>query len=176
MKARLQITARDFDLTDAVESLIRDKADKLGTFCDQIVSCRVVLEQPHRRMQKGVLYNVRIEMTAPGAELVVKREPHQDLQVAIREAFDAARRQLQEYNRRLRGDVKTHEEAARARVKSLFPEEGYGFIVTPEEREVYFHENSVVDGRFEQLKPGMEVRFVEELGEKGPQATTVVVL
>jgi ribosomal subunit interface protein len=176
MKVPLQITSRDFMLNEPLEALIRDKADKLNTFYDQIMGCRVVVETPHRRHQKGILYNVRIDMTVPGSELVVKREPHEDIHAAVRDAFDAARRQLQDYARRQRGDVKFHEEPPRARISALLPEDGYGFLSTPDGREIYFHENSVVNGRFKQLKVGMEVRFVEDMGEKGPQATTVTLV
>lgn len=176
MKIPLQITARDFELPESIEAIIREKADKLNTFCDQIMSCRVVVETPHRRQQKGILYNVRIDMTVPGAELVVKREPHADIHAAVREAFDAARRQLQDQTRRQRGEVKAHEETPRARVHAVLPEDGYGFLITSDGREIYFHENSVLDGKFKQLKAGMEVRFAETVGEKGPQASTVAVV
>jgi cold shock CspA family protein len=53
------------------------------------------------------------------------------------------------------------------------PEWGYGFLETPDGRELYFHEHSVLDGGFPELEVGSEVRFIEEPGEKGPQATTV---
>jgi ribosomal subunit interface protein len=174
MRVPLQVTSRDIDLPDSIDAIIREKAEKLNTFNDQIISCRVVVETPHRSQQKGVMYNVRIDLTVPGSEVVVKREPHVDLTTAIRDAFDAARRQLQDYSRRQRGEVKFHEEAPRARVQELLPEEGYGFLLTGDGREIYFHENSVVDGRFAQLTVGMEVRFVEEDGDKGPQASAVV--
>ena len=63
-----------------------------------------------------------------------------------------------------------------ALLKSLLINEGYGFLKTPDGREVYFHRNSVLDGRFEDLTLGSEVRFVEEVGEKGPQASTVALV
>ena len=94
MNIPIQITVRDFELPEAARTAIQEKVEKLDTFYEKIMSCRVVVETPHRRQQKGVLYNVRIDMGIPGADLVVKREPHEDLYVAIREAFDAARRQL----------------------------------------------------------------------------------
>lgn len=93
--------------------------------------------------------------------------------MAIRDAFDAARRKLQDYARRRRGVLKVHEGSPRARVAKLFPEERFGFLETPDGREIYFHENSVLDFDFKRLKVGTEVHFVEELGEKGPQASTV---
>jgi cold shock CspA family protein len=122
------------------------------------------------------LYNVRIDMTVPGAELVIKREPNEDLDVAIRDAFDAARRQLEDFARRHRGAVKHHEELPHARISALFPDKSYGFLTTSDGREIYFHEHSVINCDFKHLQVGMEVHFTEERGEKGPQASTLTVI
>jgi ribosomal subunit interface protein len=176
MKLPIQITARNVSLSDAAKSLIREKAEKLESFYAHVMGCRVVVEAPHRHQNKGILYNVRVDMTVPGGELVVKREPHEDLYVSIRDAFDAARRQLQEFARRQRGEVKLHESAPEAHVSKIFPEEGYGFLETPDGREIYFHENSVVNGEFQSLSVGTAVRFAEEQGAEGPQASTVNVI
>ncbi|HAA03828.1 MAG TPA: 30S ribosomal protein S30 [Syntrophobacteraceae bacterium] len=176
MRIPLQITSRDIELPESIETVIREKADKLKTFNDQIIGCRVVVETPHRSRQKGIFYNVNIELSVPGSDLVVKREAHMDLTAAIRDAFDAARRQLQDYSRRQRGEIKVHEEAPYGRVHSLFPEDGYGFLMTMDGREIYFHENSVVDNKFRKLAVGTEVRFAESNGDKGPQASTVIVV
>ena len=173
MKIPLQIAARDFELTEAIEQSIRERARKLDSFCDDILRCRVVVEAPHRHQHKGILYKVDIHLTMPGEDFVVTREAHEDLYVAIRDAFDAARRRLQDLLRKVRGDVKHHEEMPTARVSTLLPERGYGFLTTSEGREIYFHEHSVLEGKFSSLKVGMEVHFVEESGEKGPQASTV---
>jgi ribosomal subunit interface protein len=173
MAVSLQITVRNVSLSEAAEENIRERASKLDSFYDRITSCRVTVDAPHRRQHKGILYDVRIDMTVPGSELVIKREPHEDVYVAIRNAFDAARRQLEDFARRQRGEVKSHVAPPHARISKLFPEEGYGFLETPGGREVYFHRNSVLNGGFDRLKIGMEVRFAEEEGEKGPQASTV---
>ncbi|MEQ6341016.1 MAG: HPF/RaiA family ribosome-associated protein [Gammaproteobacteria bacterium] len=109
MKLPLQITARDVSLSETAETAIREKAAKLDTFYDKIMACRVLVEAPHRSQHQGVLYNVRIDLTVPGSELVVKRESHEDIYVAIRDAFDAARRQLQDFVQRQRGEVKAHQ-------------------------------------------------------------------
>ena len=175
MKIPLQITARNFDLTETIEDAIREKAQKLDLFYDQIMRCRVLVEAPHRRHHKGGLFNTRIDITVPGGEIVIKREPHEDLYVSIGDAFRAARRQIEDYTRQQRREVKYHEEAPRAIVSTLFPERGYGFLTAKDGREFYFHENSVLGDKFKELKIGMKVRFVEELGEKGPQASTVKV-
>ncbi len=173
MMLPVQITARHMSLSEAAETAIRDKAAKLDTFYDRIMSCRVLVEAPHRSQQHGMLYNVRIDLTVPGAELVVKREPNEDLYVAIRDAFNAARRQLQNHARKLRGEVKAHEEAPMGKVSRIYPDQGYGFIETLDGREVYFHENSVSHGGFKQIALGEMVRFAEGGGEEGPQATMV---
>ncbi len=97
MKIPLQVTSRNISLSKAADNAIRSKMAKLEVFYDKIMGCRILVEKPHRHHQNGVLHNVRIDMTVPGAELVVKRESHEDLQIAIRDAFDAVRRQLQSY-------------------------------------------------------------------------------
>lgn len=176
MKLPLQITARNFDLPDAFREDILERAEKLDEFYARIMRCRVVVETPHRHSHEGIKYNVHIDITVPGAELVVKREPSEDLNVAIRDAFDAARRKLEDFARKQRGDVKQREETGHARITRIFSDKGYGFLTTPDGREIYFHKNSVLRGKFRQLKVGTEVRFAEEEGEKGPQASTVTAI
>lgn len=175
---KIQITFRDVEPSPAVEAAIREKAGKLGEIFDRITSARVVIERPHRRHHEGTLFHVRVDLRVPGREIVVSREPaahhaHEDVYVAIRDAFDATKRQLEDYVREVRGKVKVHEPPPHGRVVRLDREQGYGFVETPELREVYFHRNSVVDARFDELAVGDAVRFVEEPGEKGPQASTV---
>lgn len=176
MQLPLQITARDFELTYAIEAAIREKAGKLDNFCNRIMGCRVMIEIPHRHHQKGCLYHVRIDMTVPGGRLVAKREPHVDLYVALRDAFDAARRQLQGYARRRRGGIRFHEGASRARVIRLFSADGYGFLESADGREVYFHRDSVADDGFDRLQAGTEVRYVEARGDEGPRAGFVTIV
>lgn len=176
MELPLQITARDIELTDAIRTEITKRAEKLDAAYDRVMRCRVVVESPHRHSHDGKLYNVRIELTVPGGEMVIKREPNEDLYVAIRDSFDAARRRLEEFAKKQRGDVKHHEEIPVGRITALHEERGFGFLTTPEGREIYFHRNSVLKKGFDRLKVGMDVRFHEEAGEKGPQATSVTVI
>jgi cold shock CspA family protein len=164
--------------SEAIETHIREKAEKLDSFYDRMMSCRVIVEAPHRHHRKGKLYHVRIDLTVPGGELVVNREPskraaHKDVYVAIRDAFGATRRKLQDYGRRQRRDVKAHEPQPHASVSKLFPEGDYGFLMTHDGREIYFHRNSVLEPGFDRLEEGMTVYYAEEQGEKGPQASTV---
>jgi len=141
------------------------------------VSCHVVVGAPVRSAdEKAGLFNVSIDLTVPGAELTVTHKADPDLMVAVRQAFTAVRRQLRRYARRQRGDVKTLETQPHGTVSTLFTSEGYGFLTTWDGREIYFHHNSVLDGKFDHLEVGSEVRFVEEAGEKGPQASTVVLI
>jgi cold shock CspA family protein len=96
--------------------------------------------------------------------------------VAIVNSFETARRRVTEYAEKQRGEVKTHFEKPVARVVRIFTEQGYGFLMTPEGREVYFHKNAVLDGKFEVLNVGMAVTFIERSGDKGSQASSVSVV
>lgn len=173
MKLPLDISARDVRVNEETEELIRDKVSKLDRIYDQIIGCRVKIDKPHRSQRTGMTYNVSIDITIPGGELVVKRESDQDLRAAIVNSFEIAQRRLKDYTERQRGEVKTHFEKPVARVVRIFTEEGYGFLATPEGREVYFHENAVLGGKFESLNVGTAVTFVEESGDKGAQAVSV---
>jgi cold shock CspA family protein/ribosome-associated translation inhibitor RaiA len=196
MELPVQITFRNMDRSDAVETFIREKASQLGSFYDRIIRCRVLVEVPHHHHRSGNPYHVRIDLTVPGGQLAISQKGglhsrwkqtrveqtkkaaevdavHKDLYLTVREAFEDARRQLQDYARRQRGKVKTHLTPPFGRVVRLFAQEEYGFIETPSGREIYFHKNSVLANGFERLKIGAEVNFVEEEGEKGPQASTV---
>lgn len=108
MQIPLQITIRGIEHSDALETHIREKADKLEEFFSHVMSCRVVVEVPHKHHQQGKQFNVRIDIGVPGSEIVVNRDHAEDVYVALRDAFDAAKRQLEDYARKIRGDVKTH--------------------------------------------------------------------
>jgi ribosomal subunit interface protein len=175
MKLTPQITFKDIPRSDAVETAILEKVSKLDRHSDRIMGCRIALEAVQQRQHQGKLYTVRIDITVPGGEIVIKREKNEDLYVAIRDAFDAAKRKLDGHSERKRGDVKVHEASPKGRVVKLFPEEDYGFIETSDGREVYFHRNSLIAPVFDKLKEGTEVVFIEEQGDKGPQALRVTV-
>ena len=175
MKTPLQITFRDIEQSDALEAHIREKADKLETFFEPIMSCRVVVEMPHQHKQQGKFFNVRIDIGVPGKEIVVNRDKHEDVYVALRDGFDAAKRQLDDYSRRLRGDTKTHPQEHTGLVARLIPEEGYGFIRRADGDELYFNSDNLVNIHFDQLQEGVEVKFIEEMAAEGPQAKRVSV-
>lgn len=178
MKIPLQINFRHMDPSDAFEKKIREKAQKLDQFSDHIMSCRVTVDLEHKHHKQGNLFSIKLDITVPGKEIVIDRRPdkhhaHEDPYVTLRDSFDAAKRQLEDYVRKLRGKVKVHETAPHGKVKSLFPYENYGLIETPDSREIYFHRNSVINKSFDELTEGDAVRFSEEMGDNGPQASTV---
>ena len=109
MQIPLQITIRDIEHSDILEKHIRDMAGKLDEFFDHIISCRVVVEVPHKHHHQGKQFTVRIDIGVPGNEIVVNHNHDDDGYVAMRDAFDAAKRQLEDYARKIRGDTKVHE-------------------------------------------------------------------
>lgn len=180
MQSLLQITWRNLEPSDAVEAAVREKAKKLERFAEHITSCRVTIEIPHKHHHQGNIYHVKIDITLPGAEILAnhhsdKHHAHEDVYVAIRDAFDAARRQLEDYVRKRRGKTKTHEATPYGVVTKLFPQQDYGIIASSDDREIYFHRHSVHGTDFEKIALGTPVHYIEEQGEKGPQASTVYV-
>ena len=173
MQSPVQIVARGFTLNSWWRDKLLRKTEKLLEFCSWITHCRVVAESRHKHSHKARSYNVRIDISIPHHLLVINREAEPTLSEAIDRAFDAAERRLEERIRLSRRHVKTHEPPAEARVTELYPDAGYGFLETPEERRIYFHQNSVLKGLFHRLTPGSLVRYVEERGDKGPQARSV---
>ena len=161
----------------AIEDDVRRWVDELETVFDRIISCRVLIEVPHHHSHQGRHYHVGIEIGVPGDHLVVTRSPeehaaHEDAHVAVRDAFRAARRELEDYVRRMRGDVKQHAGPPHGRVVYLDANFEYGRLETDDGRAIYFHRNSVIGG-IDHLRLGSEVRYHEESGDQGPQASTV---
>jgi ribosome-associated translation inhibitor RaiA/cold shock CspA family protein len=179
MQIPLQITFRHMPPSPALENRIRHEAAKLEQFHEHILSCRVVLEAPHKHHHKGRLFHLHIDLKAPGKEMVANRiqhdrHAHEDAYTAIRDAFHAMRRQVEDYAKRQHRDVKQHEIPDHGRICQLVPMQDYGKIETLDGREIYFHRNSVLENAYNRLTEGDEVRFVEELGAEGPQASTVI--
>lgn len=182
MQVPLEVSFRDVERTPAIDELITDQVDKLERVCNYLTSCRIVIEKPQKYMQSGSRFRVRIDLTLPpGHEIVAKRNAgegdiHDDLSFVIRDVFDAARRQLQTLMEKQRRDVKNHfEPSSFGLIATLFKDQGYGFIDAADGRSLYFHKNSVINSEFDRLAVGTPVRFFEELGEQGPQASTVQV-
>lgn len=181
MQLPLKITFRHVDHSPALENRIRELAARLDRFSAHIMSCHVTVEAPHKHQHQGQLYDVRIDIAVPGNEIAIRRtrpvdHAHEDPYVALRDAFNAARRKLQDYEREKRHDVKTRAEMARGRICEINAAESFGRIETDDGRLIYFHRNSVLGLAFEKLTTGMLVRFAEEAGDLGPQASTVHVM
>jgi ribosomal subunit interface protein len=92
--------------SQAIEAMVHDHVRKLERFCDNIVSCRVGIDMLSRHQRHGRPTGVRIDLTIPGFELVVNRVEHEDIRVAMREAFDDMRRQIEDVVRRRREPLK----------------------------------------------------------------------
>jgi cold shock CspA family protein/ribosome-associated translation inhibitor RaiA len=183
MQSPLQITFRHMAPSPALEARIRARIAELERVFERIVACRVIVEAITTRRQQGTLFDVRIDLTLPGREIAIGRDPgvnrgHVDAQVAVRDAFDAVRRRIDDHARKMRGDVKVHAVPDHGRIVRLLYDRDCGFIATATGEEIYFHRNSVANNAFDDLAVGAEVRFVAQEGESpnGPQASSVVPL
>lgn len=174
MQLPLQITFRNFPQSEAVEARIRAKAAKLEEFHPRVMSCHIVVEELDRHRHQGKQFSVRLDLRVPGHEVVVDRDHDEDIYVALRDAFNAAGRQLEEVARTQRGEVKTHEPPRHGKVSRLFAQEGYGYIETADGSEFYFSSDNVVGQAFGRLQSGAEVQFVADASGKGRQHATRV--
>ncbi len=179
MQKPLQIAWRHMEPSAALEARIRDESKRLEKFCSEIIACHVVVEAPHKHHHQGKIYRVSVDLTVPGKEISAgkaqhDKHAHEDVYVATRDTFNSTQRQLEDYARRRRGEVKHHEEhRISGHVTALFSEDGFGFIEDDSGKEVFFHRNCVHDDAFDELKIGTAVHFVEQQGDEGPQASAV---
>lgn len=180
MHLPMQITFRHMEHSPALEARIHELAQRLDRYSQEVMSCRVVVEAPHKHHHQGSLYSVHIDLTLPGGEIAVARDQHDryahaDAHVALRDAFAAAERQIEQFVQKRRKDVKEHVPPPHGRIRELYPRADYGRIEASDGRDIYFHRNSVVNMDFDQLAVGMPVHFSEEPGEQGAQASSVQV-
>jgi ribosomal subunit interface protein len=170
MQVPLEISTRWIDLTPPLEADLRRRAAKLERHFNRITSCRIAVEVPNQR-ESGGPYRVRVDITVPGTELVADKTAD-DLNLALNAAFQAAERQVEEYSQRRRGEVKTQVAPPEGRIIRLMDD--FGFLMSDSGQEVYFHRNAVLDPPgFEALEVDARVRYAEEQGFEGPQASTV---
>ena len=108
MQQPIQVTFRGMAPSPALEEAIRERAAKLERFHPRVLSCRAVVEEAARHKQQGKQFVVRLDIKLAGAEVAINRDHSEDPFVAVRDAFDAARRQLEDHARRQRGEVKSH--------------------------------------------------------------------
>lgn len=173
MKVPLVVTIHGFEHSDALDAAIREHAGKLELFHSNITSCRVTAEEISKHRHQGRQFTVRIDLRVPGKEILVTRDHHEDVFVALRDAFDSAKRQLEELVRQHRGNVKVHELVQYGKIARLLYDQGYGFIKTDDDRELYFSRENVVHPLFDHLQVGASVQFIEEIAGEGLQAKRV---
>ncbi len=183
MQVPPEISFRGVESNTAIENMIREWLEDLEKVCDHINSAHIAVEKTQKHQDRGNPYRVRIDLTVtPGHEIAVRKEPsrgdmHDPLNSVINDAFEAARKQLRELVDKQQGKTKSHpDQEVNAFVEKIFHDRGYGFLKALEGHQVYFHQNSVLNDMFDRLRPGAGVHYTEEMGEKGPQATSVRVI
>jgi cold shock CspA family protein/ribosome-associated translation inhibitor RaiA len=179
MQTPSEIDFQGMDAKPDIRTALTKHVAELEQRCGRITACRVVLKGPGGHHRTGGLYEVNIRLALPdGREVNVDRtaqadERHSDMEFAINDAFKHARRQLQDQVRELQGQVKHHESPPIGTVVQLDPLGEFGLLESSDGQEIYFHRNSVLDGGYSRLAVGSRVTYAEEMGDKGPQASTV---
>ena len=173
MKQALHIQFQGMEASAAVETKARELADRLDSFAPDIMACRVNIDLEQKHKHQGRPYGVRIDLTLPGHELVVNKVQHEDVYVALRDAFDNMRRQLEEVVRIRRGQEKLHALPLHGEVVRVDDVTGTGFIRTPDGDEYYFSRDNLADTPFEHVQPGSTVQFIPEVAKQGLQAKRV---
>jgi cold shock CspA family protein/ribosome-associated translation inhibitor RaiA len=172
----LRLTVHNTTLSADERADIRARMERLQRYYDRITDCRVTVTVPQRRRRTDrKLYGVRVALTVPMGSLVVDRQPRQTLATALDDAFQAARRRLQDHARRMGGFQKAHGPPPVGRVVEWFPLAGYGFIETSDGDRFYFDGRAVTGNAAGRLDVGTAVRFEAEQGRRGPQASTVTI-
>jgi cold shock CspA family protein/ribosome-associated translation inhibitor RaiA len=179
METPVQIEFQGMDAKPDIRAAIAKHVAQLEDRFGRVTAGRVVVKAPGGHHRTGGLYEIHVRLALPeGREVNIGHtrqndERHSDLNFALNDAFKRARRQLQDQVRQLQGQVKQHGGPPIGTVSELDPLGEFGFIETDDGREIYFHRNSVLNGGFAELKVGSRVTYAEEMGEKGPQASTV---
>lgn len=183
MQTAPELIFHDVDRSAWVENYILERVQRLDKFAEGITSCRVSLTQDQASHQKGNRYRVMVEVRMPpnhdlaARKAKVIRDMQAQLPALINLAFGAIERQLKKTAQLRRGEVKSQENGQPHGIVEKLFDEGYGFLrAVGDDRQVYFHRNSVLHGDFEHLAIGTEVRFTPQDGEKGPQASSVQII
>ncbi len=163
----VKIVIRDMPNSPALENHLRKKAEKLIHYFDHINTCQIVIDVPQKHKRQGKLFNVRIDLTVPGKELVVNHKLDEDVYVAIRDAFSALLRKLECYVEKRRGYVKKHESANFGYISKLFPKEGYGFIQSIDGNEYYLSLTNTTSLPFADFEIGDMVHFFGIVADDG---------
>jgi cold shock CspA family protein/ribosome-associated translation inhibitor RaiA len=181
MQSQPQLEFEGFQASPEMRSVIDKHVAVLERYFGRITAARICVRGSSHHHRTGGQYQVSIRLSLPdGKEVNVERTPrmddrYSDLSFALGDAFERTRRQLQEEARRMRGDVKEHGSGAVGIVVRIDPSGEFGFLKDADGQEIYFNRHSVL-GAMSSIRPGSRVSYVEEMGEKGPQANTVRIL
>jgi len=182
MDRPLEIAFHGLESSAAIEEDIRSHVHRLTKRFPQLIACRVSVEALHHQHRSGNIHEVHITLSIQGRDLAVSREPkqepgrfaHPDLRGSIRDAFNAAERQLMALKSQRRQDTMAPSASAvTGQITLVEPGQDHGFLLTNLGTQLYFHRDSVTNGRFEDLKPGDVVHYVEAPGDTGPVAEKV---
>jgi cold shock CspA family protein/ribosome-associated translation inhibitor RaiA len=182
MDRPLDIAFHNMMPSPSVEAELRQHVDKLERRFGRLVGCRVSVEKQHNQHRTGNVFDVHVTLSVPGRDLAVSRQPHKtneryahpDIHTSIRDAFAAAERQLEAYKGRVRTDTSAPSGSAlTGQVTLIEPGADHGFILNSVGSQIYFHRDSVTNTKFETLKQGDLVYYVEEEGDAGPVATKI---
>ncbi|WP_431860834.1 HPF/RaiA family ribosome-associated protein [Azospirillum sp.] len=179
MNTNLEIAFHNMDSSDALHGYITERAEKLERMYDRLVGIRVAVEKQHRQHRTGNVFDVHIELMVPGQDIVVSRKPakaaekyaNPDARTSVRDAFEAAERQLIEYKQKQRGDVKPHDPEQPGYITQVNGD--HGFLRTNTGTTLYFHANSCINVTLDDLREGDPVKYVETTGDTGPTASKV---
>jgi ribosome-associated translation inhibitor RaiA/cold shock CspA family protein len=186
MQVPLEIAFHNIDSVEWAEDEIRARVGELEAIYGRLTSCRVRVDQRAQNARGTIPPVVHIELGIPGRkELVVSHEPEHlqrkfqrpDLHNAIHEAFRIAERQLRDLKEKREGRTKEPEHDSEnqslGQVAELVPDRDHGFLMTKEGGLLYFHRNAILAGDFDKLRRGVDVYYVEDVGDTGPIATKV---
>lgn len=183
MQEPLEISFNEIEKTPKLESLIREKAERLGKFSDELISCHVDIAHPHAHPNSGSGFRVRIDLRVPPRDQLVAHEHsshgdiHDTVETVVRRAFDAIERQLKEHTERLRENQREHsDEDQPGTVIVIDKEKRFGIIKTVAGRDIYFTDKAVLHDDFERIEIGSAVRYIDQPGDNGPRASTVEIV
>lgn len=169
-----QVTVRDFDLSPALNTLINKRISKLDRFYNRIFGCHVIVELIQKHKHQGKLFLIKIDLTVPGKELVITKQSNEDIYVAIRDAFKALERKLENHARKRQGRVKSHDDMMQGVVRRIVKEDNYGFIEGTDGNEYYFSMTNMSHPEFNHLVIGDVVAYIPILADQGRQAQHVI--
>ena len=181
MEVPLQVSFPDIDKPAGADEMIRKQVERLEEVCDHITSCRITVEKPNEHKESGHPFRIRLDIhVPPGHEIVATNHPnvekmHDPFDVALRKAFDKARRQLRDLVERQKREDKQHPEQQRQGIVArLLEDENHGYIREADtNHELYFHKNAVLHNDWEELQEGSIVRYVQTSDPEGTRASTV---